>query len=216
MDKLPEGIIRLTRLVHACIAVDDGESLLFVDPGEFGVPSNLSEATAVLVTHDHFDHVSHQALRELHAEHPQAAIYGPEALQRNIDVPVTVVRDGDRFTVGDITVEVIGKWQDVANLNDAPIENVGYLIGGKLLHPGDAYPDGIRPDTAMVPLAAPWSKATDMQSWLRKARPHRVAAYHDVTLNDMGRDFGHKTLRGMAEEIGATLIDLEIGDSVLL
>ena len=70
MDGSQASKIRLTRLVHACISVDDGTSLLFVDPGEFGVPDNLDKATAVLVTHDHFDHISHKALQELHATRP--------------------------------------------------------------------------------------------------------------------------------------------------
>ena len=207
--------LRLTRLVHACISVDDGASLLFVDPGEFGLPVNLSRADAVLVTHDHFDHISHAALRALLADRPEVRVYGPEAFGKSADFPVTVVKAGDRFRVGRIEVEVLGEWQDVANLNDAPIENVGYYIGGKILHPGDAYPRlDFRPDTALVPLAAPWSKATDLQRWLRSARPRRAVPYHDVTLNDMGIEFGRKTLSEMAKETETEVIILSPGESV--
>ena len=208
--------LKLTRLVHACISVERRSTLLFIDPGEFGLPENLNTADAVLVTHDHFDHVSHTALRELLEAKPAVKIYGPKSFADHVDFHVTVVKNGDRFEVGDISVEVIGEWQDVANLNDPPIENVGYLIGGKILHPGDAYPYGIHPEVALVPLAAPWSKGIDMQKWLLDARPKRVIAYHDVILNDLGKEFGEKTLSLMAKEIGAEALSLKPGESIML
>lgn len=216
MPKSKTDTLKLTRCVHACIAVGDGKSLLFVDPGDFGVPENLHEADAFLVTHDHFDHVSHTALHDLHAIQPSARIYGPESLSRAADFPVHVVHKGDRFSVGEIEVEVLGEWQDVANLNDAPIENLGYFIGDKILHPGDAYLTGLHPELAMVPLAAPWSKAVDTQRWLRAISPKRIVTYHDITLNDMGIEFGRKTVKGMAGELGAEVVDLNPGDSIWL
>ena len=68
----------------------------------------------------------------------------------------------------------------------------------------------------MVPLAAPWSKAVDTQRWLRTISPKRIVTYHDITLNDMGIEFGRKTVKGMAGEIGAEVVDLNPGDSIWL
>lgn len=62
----------------------------------------------------------------------------------------------------------------------------------------------------------PWSKAVDTQRWLRAISPKRIVTYLDITLNDMGIEFGRKTVKGMAGEIGAEVVDLNPGDSIWL
>ena len=53
--------MRLTKYAHACVRVEDG-GVLVVDPGIFTDPEALAGADAVLVTHEHPDHIDVKAL----------------------------------------------------------------------------------------------------------------------------------------------------------
>lgn len=50
--------MRLTFHGHACVRLDNDDTILTLDPGAYSqAASALTGATAVLVTHDHQDHV---------------------------------------------------------------------------------------------------------------------------------------------------------------
>lgn len=204
--------MEIRRYRHACVGVEVDGVRLVIDPGEFGVPEDLAQADAILVTHDHFDHISHDALDDAVAQNPEIAIYGPAALEKSASVPVHVVRDGDVFAVKGVTVEVTGHWQAVTSLYDPPIENVGYLTAETLLHPGDAFPTKPGVPAVFLPLAAPWSKHADIERYLMDYRPKHVFPYHDLNLNETGLTFGQKSMAEAAEAVGAVFHPMREGE----
>lgn len=205
--------MQLTRFTHACVQLDVDGTRLVIDPGEFGTHPDLASVDAVLITHDHFDHVDHAALRAAHAAAPSLVIVGPQALADATDVPVTVVDGGDRFDVNGVAVEVVGHVQAVADLDDPTIPNVGYLVADKVFHPGDALPQ-IEVDVLLLAMEAPWASTLDRQKALRRHPTKRIVPIHDAILNDLGVGFAMHTLRRLADDVGAEAIELRDGESV--
>ncbi|MDP9833391.1 MBL fold metallo-hydrolase [Trueperella abortisuis] len=209
--------LTLTRGIHAALTITSGSTTLVVDPGAFGFPASVASADAVLVTHDHFDHVDVPALAGALDDNPDLRVYTPTQL--NLDTHAdrqTLVSEGDEFMVGDISVRVIGREQATASVDDDVIVNVGYLVAGLVLHPGDARPEIKGLDTLIVALAAPWQNTPQLEEYLRAVTPARVIGLHDGTLNDLGRDFGQKTLARIARSYGGEAISLDPGESVTL
>lgn len=207
--------MRLTRYTHACVRLDVDGVVLVIDPGEFGTIPDLAEADAVLVTHDHFDHLSHDALRAAVERHPGLLVVGPQPIADGIDVPVRVVDGGDAFDVRGVDVRVVGHVQAVTDLRDEAIPNVGYLVGGVVLHPGDALHD-IDVDVLLLPMEVPWADNVDRQLSLRRHPPKRLVPIHDGTLNDTGVEFSGHTAQHLADDVGAQALLLRDGDSVEL
>ena len=48
--------MRLTKLEHACVRLEKDGVILVIDPAAWSMPRALEGASAVLVTHEHFDH----------------------------------------------------------------------------------------------------------------------------------------------------------------
>ena len=48
--------MRLTKLEHACVRLEKDGATLVIDPAAWSMPRALEGASAVLVTHEHFDH----------------------------------------------------------------------------------------------------------------------------------------------------------------
>ena len=67
--------MRLTKYGHSCLLVEEGPARLLLDPGTLsGGFEELEGLTAVLVTHQHADHLDLQRLRTLLDRNPGARV----------------------------------------------------------------------------------------------------------------------------------------------
>ena len=62
--------MQLTKLGHACVRLEKDGGVLVIDPGAFSGDHALDGADAVLVTHEHFDHVVPDSMRAALAAQP--------------------------------------------------------------------------------------------------------------------------------------------------
>jgi hypothetical protein len=67
------------------------------------------------------------------------------------------------------------------------VANVGFLVAGRVFHPGDALtvPDEPVP-TLLLPVHGPWSKVAEVIDYLRAVDADQAYAVHDGLLNDAG------------------------------
>jgi len=72
--------MQFTKLGHACVRLEKDGSVLVVDPGAFSGDDALAGADAVLVTHEHFDHLVPDSLRAALAERPGLRLWAPESV----------------------------------------------------------------------------------------------------------------------------------------
>lgn len=134
--------INIKRGVQAALIITYKNTKIITDPGFFGYPSEVNDADLVLVTRDHFDHVDLPSLKKSLEINPKLKVFSPTPLDlKEQSSKVTIVSQNDKFLIGDLTIEVVGKYQSIASIDDDPIDNVGYLIDGRILHPGDARPE---------------------------------------------------------------------------
>lgn len=54
--------MRLTKMGHACVRLEKDGEILVIDPGTLTEPDALDAAEAVLITHEHPDHVDRDRL----------------------------------------------------------------------------------------------------------------------------------------------------------
>jgi len=67
--------MRLTHLGHACLLVEAAGTRLLVDPGTYSADfTTLSDLDAILLTHQHADHVDADRLPALVAANPRAVV----------------------------------------------------------------------------------------------------------------------------------------------
>ena len=176
--------MRVTRYGHSCLLVEDGDARVLLDPGVFSSGfEQLRGLTAVLVTHQHPDHLDLERLRPLLEANPDARLHCDEGSEQLVgELPHTVVRAGDALDLG-TRVEVLGSEHAVIHPEIPRIPNVGYLVGGRFFTPGDALtvPDA-DVEVLGLPTAAPWLKLTDAVGLLRDVRPRLAFPVHDAVL----------------------------------
>lgn len=66
--------------------------------------------------------------------------------------------------------------------------DVGYLVDGLVLHPGDTYlVPPTSPHTLLVPVSGPWVEIGEAIDFIQAVAPRQTIQIHDVMLSDVGR-----------------------------
>ena len=182
--------MELTKHGHACVVLADGDRRLVIDPGAFTDPAALAGATAVLVTHEHPDHVVPDRLRAALDASRGLEVWtnrSVAALLEGAGDRVHVVGDGDAVTVAGFDVQVHGELHAEIHPDLPRVANIGFLVDGLVFHPGDAFTVPDAPvATLLLPLQAPWSRTADVIDYVRAVRADQAFAVHDGLLNDVG------------------------------
>jgi L-ascorbate metabolism protein UlaG (beta-lactamase superfamily) len=196
---------------HSCLLVDTGAARLLFDPGAFSTGFEVvEELDAILITHDHRDHVDTEKLPGLRAANPRARLIAPFDLDG-----AEIAKPGDALEFNGTTVNVVDAPHEVIHPKVELPLNVGYLVDhGAFYHPGDSL---TVPEQAIdilgLPTAAPWMKVSDAADFLAKVGPRKAVPIHEAIL--ARTEIFYRVLTGTAPE-GVDVVVLPRGEAVEL
>lgn len=199
--------MQLTHLGHACLLVETDGARVLIDPGVFSKGfEELSDLDAIVITHQHPDHVDVERLPVLlEANDGAQLLVEPETCAdlRAAGIEATAFHAGDEASAAGVALRAIGGQHAVIHPDIPRVGNVGVLVGtsvadggsGQLFHPGDSYGETPSTDVLALPLWAPWSKVGEMVDFLRAVSPTVTVPIHESQLLPAGRGMylGHAT-----------------------
>ncbi|PZS33107.1 MAG: MBL fold metallo-hydrolase [Pseudonocardiales bacterium] len=211
--------MQLTKYTHSCVRLDDGDRALVLDPGSFSeVETALDGAAAVLVTHEHADHIDVDRLTAAARKDPRLRIWAPAGVAATLGElgeQVVAVASGESFDAGGFTIRTYGGQHALIHPTIPVVANVGYLVNDTVYHPGDSLIVPTVPvSTLLAPVHAPWSKTGEVIDFLTSVRAPHVFQIHDGLLNERGLGFveGHVTRLGAQH--GSDFRHLKVSETV--
>jgi L-ascorbate metabolism protein UlaG (beta-lactamase superfamily) len=140
-DDLLNGI---SWLGHASFQILDKNLVVYIDP--FKISEGLAGADLILVTHEHFDHLSIEDMRKVMKN--GTTIIAPEDcadkfndfLEKYEDVDLQLMAVGDAIDVEGVNVEAVSAYNTNKDFHTQNKNWVGYVItigGRRIYHAGD-------------------------------------------------------------------------------
>lgn len=197
--------MKLTKYAHACFTLEEDGWILVVDPGGLSVdflpPENV---VAIVITHEHFDHLDHDQLAGIIDKNPDAIIISHEAVTSKIETFQTQsVSPGETTTVGPFTLSFHGGTHAVIHSSVPTVANLGVIINELLYYPGDSFTlPGVPVDTLAIPASAPWMKIGEAMDFLTTVKPRLAFPTHDAMLSDAGKESSDAWLVRAADTCG--------------
>ena len=197
--------MELTKYEHACFTVEKDGKVIVVDPGGFTSDFMMPEhVVAIIITHEHGDHLDMDLISEIVEQNSHVVIIGPEEVTAKLSKFETrTVHGGDGFAIEGFDLDFYG--DDHARIHkDIPIvQNVGVLIEDRLYYPGDSFTMPEKSvDTLALPVAAPWMKVEEAIEFMKAVGARFTFPTHDAVLSPIGKQITDSVVGRFAEAAG--------------
>ncbi len=219
--------MKITKYIHSCLLIEEDGQRLLMDPGTFSfiekkvAPEDFTNIHAILITHEHGDHVSPEAVKIISQRNPSAIVYvnseKTAEIVRGAGIEaVEVFKEGERNVVGFHVRGVLAQHEAIPF--PAP-ENTAYIINKKLLHPGDSYDpvlENHRMEILALPLTAPWGTWNDAIAFAIRQKPKIAIPIHDGFVKDFFLESRYAGTAKLLEKEGIEFKPLhQPGESVI-
>ncbi|MET0449154.1 MAG: MBL fold metallo-hydrolase, partial [Aeromicrobium sp.] len=189
--------MQITRFGHAALLVEAADTRVLIDPGGFSGDEvfALTGLDAIVLTHQHPDHIDVDRGPALLAANPDAVLLADPESAASLEFGDWAENaDGLETVVKGITIRGVGERHAVILPSIPRIGNVGVLLTASeeptLFHPGDTYeyaPADV--DVLALPLSAPWAKASETVDFAQRVAPSVMFPIHDCTISELAYGF---------------------------
>lgn len=178
--------VTITKLVHSCVLIEAGGRRTLIDPGSFTWNdarfdlSAVEGVDAILITHEHADHVNIDLVRGALERSNAATVETTAAL-------VAILGDHGIEATSEGLSRFVAPHERIPS-GPGP-ENVGFHVAGSISHPGDSHGFTGTMPVLLMPFVAPWGSLVGGVDRTRIVSPRFVIPIHDWFVSPEGRGF---------------------------
>ena len=217
--------MKISKYIHSCLLVEEGDTSILFDPGKFSFneklvdPDTFKNLQAIAITHNHPDHLDFDALKQIAQNNPDATLLADQqtldqAKDRGIELHSLLPAS---MALGDISLRTIAS-SHADILSDELPENTAYVLNDTFLNPGDSFSAPLLAEKGIkvlaLPVAAPWETELDAYAFAQAIDPKEIIPVHDGHFKDFFRKIRYETFDQFFTRLGKEFHNLaKPGDS---
>lgn len=187
--------MKIIKYIHSCLLIENATDKILFDPGKFSFvegkvkPSQFTNLSAIILTHNHPDHIDADSLKEIIKNNPNAVPLANREIKTKLaekDVAVETFEAGTR-SVGAFQIEAFDAPHEKILADEIP-QNTAYVVDGAFVHPGDSLAESVvryaGTKILALPTMAPWETELQTFDFAKKMRPQFVVPIHDGYAKD--------------------------------
>lgn len=159
--------VDIKHIGHAAFRLSAEGKTIYIDP--YNMPPGEPIATAILITHDHYDHCSAADAKKVAG--PSTVVLAPEicrAKLRGIGGKFIAVKPGGSYDAGGVSVRTVPAYNLGKTFHSRSAGHVGYIVllgGESIYHAGDTdlipEMENLRPDVALLPVGGTYTMTAE-------------------------------------------------------
>ncbi len=181
--------MRITKFGHCCLLVQERNATILIDPGSYSNPPVETTLDAILISHQHTDHMDIALLKKIMNQNPNCPIYtchDVASILAKEGISTQILQEGQIVTIKNAAIKIIGKEHAII-YQKSPCMNHGFLISNRFFFPGDALTFLQQPvEILALPVAGPWLTLADAINYCLKLKPKIAFPVHDGILKKPG------------------------------
>lgn len=207
--------MKISKHLHSCLLIDEQGKTILVDPGNYSYDAKaldinrLQNLDAIVITHEHMDHMYIPWIKEILEKFPNTPIYttgSAKALLEKEGIQNVNTEGNEYITLESVPHEKI--WVG------APAQNVLATLFGKFATPGDSHTFTTHVDILALPIAAPWGSTTRAVELALDLKPKVIIPIHDWHWRDEVREGFYQRLIEYFAQNGIDFKGVETGEVV--
>lgn len=210
--------MKITKFGHSCLLLEEGIARILLDPGEYSDIPRVSGLSAILITHEHRDHISIPKLKTILENNEGGEIITHEGVGELLDTAGIAYRylgHEEGININGVAIESFGVNHEVIHETVPIVRNTGFLIAKRFFYPGDRlYNPHVPVEILGLPVAAPWATIGYLADYAKEINPKKVIPMHDGMLKQgdiLTNGPTRKLLKKILEPLGIEYVDMEEG-----
>jgi L-ascorbate metabolism protein UlaG (beta-lactamase superfamily) len=176
--------MRITKLGHCCLIIEESGVRIMTDPGAWTTRQNEEKGVDyIFVTHEHQDHFHIDSLRAVLANNPKAKVVTNRGVGKLLDaegIPYQLLEHGGAGDFGGVRVGGYGEKHATIYQDFGQVQNTGYFFANRFFYPGDAFFNPSKPvEILALPVSGPWMKMSEAIEYAKTLKPKVCFPVHD-------------------------------------
>jgi L-ascorbate metabolism protein UlaG (beta-lactamase superfamily) len=169
------------------LTLDDGKTIIYIDPFQISKSHyNKNDANIILISHNHFDHLSMDDLRHIIGNNT-TIVAAKECIDQLKDVGAAEIKGvvpGDTLTVQGVQIETVAAYNTNKHFHPKADGKVGFIVTlnkMRIYHAGDSddIPEmsAVESDVALVPVSGTYVMTAEeaAKAVNEKIKPKKLA-----------------------------------------
>lgn len=204
--------MKITKYLHSCLLVEEQETTILADPGNYSTPildiAAITSLDYLLFTHEHPDHLDIPFVKKVIHKFPDVTILTNPSIVAILEKEnIKATTEGNEV----IQLEVLTHeklW------DKEPPQNAVFTVFGKLTLPGDCMQFTKTAEILALPVQAPWGSTNQSVTKALEVKPKVIIPIHDWQWKDEFRIVMYERLAEFFKEKGIEFKSPETGISI--